>query len=189
MKRLLFISLLLFNLLIYGQTPCGIKGDGRNARMQFNDSLKNRSCVARTIDSVITINSFFQNGDDTHRFSPNQFLCISGYVVAVKWGGSETCNCHSKDKSDLDIHIELALTPNPDKGKIMVVEITRYNKNDGMGYNDIKKLKGQKVKVWGYLFFDEEHKQNAFSTNPNGGDNWRQTCWELHPVCNIILDK
>lgn len=46
-------------------------------------------------------------------------------------------------------------------------------------------LKGHKVKVCGWLLYDEEHKSQSFATNPSGDKNWRASCWEIHPVTDI----
>src|SRR5262249_8476864 len=51
------------------------------------------------------------------------------------------------------------------------------------------KLKGKWVEVIGWLLFDVPHIRGAENTNPGGADNWRATCWELHPVTSItVLD-
>jgi hypothetical protein len=165
---------------------CPITGDGKNAKMKTADSLKNRPCVSGKANPAITIDKILTRGDDTKRFKWNEYVSIVGYVALVKQGGSETCNCHTKNKSLFDTHIELISSPNK-SGHIncMVCEITRYNNNPKLSYAEVKKLKGKKVKVEGYLFFDAEHHQNAINTNPTGTDIWRGTCTEIHPVINI----
>ena len=170
---------------IDGGKPCGIKGDGKNKRMQYNDSLKNRSLGATNIDLSITLDAMLASGDDTHRFSSSTFVTVEGYIVKAMYGGAETCECHSKNKDTLDIHIELSPTPELSKSSMVIVEVTRYTKNSSMNYEQILKMRGHKVRVSGYLFFDEEHKQNAYNTNPTGTNLWRSTCWEVHPVTSI----
>lgn len=184
-KKILFILSLFIT--IVSSAQCPMTGDGRNARMRYDDSLKNRPCVIVKSDSTITLESILKPGEDTKRFKPAQFATLIGYITVVKYGGSETCNCHSKNKSDLDTHIELTVNLGDGGTKSIICEITRYNTNPMLSYAVIKSLKGKKVKISGYLFFDEEHKQNAVNTNPTGTDLWRATCWELHPVCAIEL--
>lgn len=166
---------------------CPITGDGRNARMRCDDSLKNRPCVVGTVDNSVTLQSILDKGDDTKRFSTNQYASLVGYINLVKYGGSETCNCHSKDKGDLDTHIEISMNVGDEGKKSIICEITRYNRDPNLSYTNIKKLVGKKVKISGYLFFDFEHKQNAVNTTPNGTNLWRATCWELHPVCAVSI--
>lgn len=194
-KKILFTILFgLFQLSSFSQCP--IKGDKGlhnhyptpyELKMQGIDSLKNRTQPANTI-TEISIDSVMQPGDDTKRFSSNQYVSMVAYVYEVKYGGPETCNCHDTAKSQLDIHIELvADLKNADKTKRMIVEINRYTRaNDkSMDFKTIHALKGKKVKIEGWLFYDEEHKQNSYNVNPEGTNVWRNTCWELHPVLSI----
>ena len=129
-------------------------------------------------------------GDDTKRFSENEYVSITAYVYDVKYGGAETCNCHSKDKDQLDIHIEIVANLNDAAGsKRMIVEINRFTRaNDKtLTYEYVHSLKGKKVEIQGWFFFDEEHKQNSYNTNPNGTVIWRGTAREVHP-CLIIRE-
>ena len=184
----LFIIFLICCYCCFGFTsPCPQKGSGSNRRIQYDDSLKNRPVIAGKINPSVTLDKILAHGDDTKRFTQNTFTSIVGYVALVKRGGSETCNCHSKNKSDWDTHIEIILdAQHPGTKNAMICEATRNGK---IKYEDIAKLKGKKVKVSGWLFFDEEHKQNSANVNPTGTDLWRCTCWELHPVTEIIEMK
>lgn len=188
MKRVLLIAWVLVSSLTCNSQSCGIKGDDTSKKKQFSDSLKNRSAaVISSVDTSVTLSSLLQLGNDINRFSADKYVLIEGYVVLVKYGTGETCNCHSNGKADLDIHIELSLTPKTIgvDSPVMIAEVTRYTKTSLMSYENIKKLQGKKVRISGYLFFDDEHKQNASNTNPTGSFIWRTTCWEVHPVCQI----
>ncbi len=171
-------------------SQCSIYGDKNVRKFQLLDSLKNRNCMSSCVDSSVTLEQILSfKGNDVGCYSSDQFVPLTGYVVLVKYGGSETCNCHSNNPSDKDVHIELALDPN-DKGvKAMVIEINRYTRRDHPELNlaNLKKLIGKKVRSWGYLFLDDEHLQNAVTTNPTGTNLWRYTCWEQHPVMKIEL--
>jgi hypothetical protein len=50
------------------------------------------------------------------------------------------------------------------------------------------KYEGHKVHITGWLFFDDIHKDGAANSDPNdskGEENWRATCWEIHPITKI----
>ena len=193
MRFIIFLTLLLMSISSFGQSPCPITGDRALRKFQINDSLKNRPMIKLDIPKfshpplvpfkVYQASEFINlHKSDTGLYNTTPLIAIECYIVNVKWGGSETCNCHSKDQNDLDIHIEVAATPSESDGrKIMVCEMTRFTRN-GLGVSDVKKLIGHKVKIYGYLFFDGEHWQNAVNTNPSGTNLWRSTCWEVHPV-------
>src|ERR1035437_2203651 len=122
-KILLFLLIILSNLVI--AQICPPKGDKDNAKFMAFDVLKNRN-VAGTVDNTVTLEKMLTRGDDTKRFTSSQYVKVTGYVIHVKHGGAETCNCHNKkfnpktgkfdgdtftDKSQFDIHIELAENP------------------------------------------------------------------------------
>ncbi len=166
-------------------SPCSIYGDNAREEMRYADSLKNRPQVIELPAPDITLQSLLTPGDDKDRFNSSTYVSLSGYIVLVKYGGSETCNCHSKNKSDLDTHIELASTPDGSGKQCIVCEINRYNSDPSLSYMNVIKLRGKKVQIDGYLFFDGEHHQNAVNTNPSGTFLWRASSWEIHPVCKI----
>lgn len=169
-------------------TKCTIYGDKPIRKFMILDSLKNRSQSA-SINSKLSLTDILTfKGDDTKQYNSNNYVELTGYVILVKYGGSETCNCHSTDKNDMDIHIELALTPTSKNVNAMVLEINRYSRGKDSLLRDIaniRKFVGKKVTVQGFMFLDDEHLQNAVTTNPTGTDNWRYTCWELHPLLSI----
>lgn len=166
---------------------CPAKGDSPKVKLQTLDTLKNRNEVSNIV-SDISLNDILKSGDDTKRFSDTSYVTIIGYVYDVKYGGAETCNCHTQDKSQLDIHIEIVKDLNDAAGsKRMIVEINRFVRSSKlmMDYPTVKLLKGKKVEISGWMFFDEEHKQNAINTSPKGTNVWRATCWEVHPCMSI----
>src|SRR5439155_1929170 len=62
--------------------------------------------------------------DDTDRFDTNEAAKVTGYVINVKAGGKENCNCHATNPIDMDTHIELALHKDAPKNQRVIVEIT-----------------------------------------------------------------
>lgn len=185
MKSIL-IALLFVTIHLAAQKPCPIYGDKPVAKFMMLDSLKNRS-ITTEINSNIKLEDILTfKGDDTKRYNSSNYVELTGYIILVKWGGAETCNCHSKSKDDLDIHIELALSPDAKPTEAMVLEINRFTK-DIRDYKTLKQLVGQRVTVQGYMMLDDEHLNNAVTTNPKGKRNWRYTCWELHPLLHIYI--
>ncbi len=187
--KLIFTTIILLLLVfsISDNTECPQKGGSSNIEQQELDLLKNRTIKSKKINKTITLNKILEVGDDTERFKTTDYVEITGYVYDVKWGGPETCNCRSSDKSKTDIHIELVNDLKTASNKsAVVVEITRYSIGD-YTYEKIKSMKGKKVKVRGWMFFDEHHTQNAVNTNPDGTFLWRATCWEVHP-CQVIKE-
>lgn len=202
--KLLIISLFLSSY-VSAQTPCPIKGDKSNLKFEHLDSLKNRSHVGNQIDTTVTLAKILAKGEDSKRFKSSQYVCLTGYVILVKEGGLETCNCHgfkdiehkepmTKDeqKQVEDIHIELAMKLSDGATQAVIVEINRFTKLIHPEYTvaNLKKLLlNQKVTLEGWMFFDEEHTQNAVNTNQTGTNLWRATCWEVHPVLIINIIK
>ena len=169
-------------------SKCSIYGDKPVRKFQILDSLKNRNHAVLVNSTLKLTDVLTFKGDDTKQYNSSNYVQFTGYIILVKYGGAETCNCHSTDKNDLDIHIELALTPDATATSAMVLEVNRYTRHSNKAMSDInnfKKLVGKKVTVEGFMFLDDEHLQNAMTTNPTGGNNWRYTCWELHPLLNI----
>ena len=178
MKLLTFLLLLLCFQVC---AQCPIKGDSHTTRLQHLDSLKNRTQSGKNIVKM-DISQFITSDSN---FSENTYVSLTGYVVGVKYGGKESCNCHTDNRLDWDYHIDIASTPNEsDDKKMMIVEVTRFSR-DTLTLKYCKSLIGKKVIVEGWIFNDEEHKQNSVTTNPNGTYLWRATPYELHPVFSI----
>lgn len=108
---------------------------------------------------------------------------IEGFIVDViaeKNGAGESSNCHSVADGRYDFHIFVADDKTKGKDEAMVVEMTprwqSINKSWGANILAAKKEK-PRVRVTGWLMFDEEHI-NMVGTA-------RGTVWELHPVTKI----
>lgn len=174
---------------------CPVEGETRSVSLQSLNRLKNRSVFpeAKDFDSTITLEKILQPGDDHDRWSSYKAAEITGYVVDVKIGGVETCNCKAKDADHRDTHIELLLDPNDlSNNKKMIVEVTprirrlMSEKNEDWSTRRLRdKILGRWIQVKGWMLFDEEHSTQAENTNPGNPKNWRATCWEIHPVTSI----
>ena len=170
MKTLL---LLLLPFGAFCQCPVG----GSSRAHAHEDSLKNRSDTG-----IVKFISLSDLMNDSNRYSENTYVRTAGYIRKVKYGGAETCNCHSVDKDDQDYHIELV----PDSGYHglpLIAEINRYVRP--VTFEQLKTLVGKVVTIEGWIFIDESHWQNAVNSNPKGTDLWRETDIEIHPVIKI----
>jgi hypothetical protein len=176
---------------------CPLKGSGKSDGSLALNPRKNRFTFPKMddIDPDVTLAGMLLPGDDEERFDAKKAATITGYVVNVKFGGKETCNCGAAATIDKDTHIELALDKDAPPTQRVIVEVTprlrllmkdtadwsteTLQKETGPG------IKGKWVKVTGWLMFDDIHSDEAENTNPGNPKNWRATCWELHPVTKI----
>lgn len=178
---------------------CDIHGTARANRPEYELNVyKNRYTFPKPTDFVtgITLEQLLSSGNE-HDFPVEKAINVSGYVFNVKMGGVETCNCKAKDEAYRDTHIELTPDENHTGPEYrLIVEVTpRVRALMGVQGTDwstdeLKQLlPGHHVTVSGWLFYDEEHKSQAFATKPHGEHNWRASCWEVHPVTEIkVLD-
>jgi hypothetical protein len=185
-------------------TPCGPEGDAKPEKLKALNRDKNRFATPSVddIDSDVTLAAMLSPGEDEGRFDQTKAARIVGFVVKVKAGGQESCNCHASDPNDRDTHIELALSPDAPRNQRVVVEVTprtrairaeRGNSEDKpsdwktdtlLSHSDTGIL-GRWIEVTGWLMFDFEHTAIAENTSPGNQNNVRATCWELHPVTQI----
>lgn len=174
--------------------PCPRTGNGRNAKEQTADSLKNRD-IEKSVPETLDISKLLAPGQDPGRFSNDQFVCVTGVIRYIKPGGPESCNCNTADKTKRDLHIYLSAenyTAN-NKSEMLIVELTPYTFRQFPNYHTAafqKALIGKKVSITGWLFFDAEHIGVAENTKaPTTSESliWRKTCWEVHPVTAITF--
>lgn len=176
---------------------CGMEGTAKGANLKKLNQLKNRYTVpqANQIDSSITLTAVLAPGDDKARWNTSSGAEMTGFVLAVKPGGGETCNCGKTDSAHTDAHIELVLHSTDSAGKqSVVVEVTpRMRAIMGTSGTDWStatlrnQFRGKWVKVRGWMLFDSQHANAAENTNPGGANNWRATAWEIHPVTDIQI--
>jgi hypothetical protein len=177
---------------------CPMVGTGKSAANKALNRLKNRFVPPddADINPHVTLAAILAPGEDTDRFNPQEAAKVIGYVINVKVGGKEACNCTATNPIDMDTHIELALHKDAPENQRVIVEVTpRFRllkKTKGADWSTaaLEKtsgdgIKGRWVEVTGWLLFDEMHTDGAENTNPGGAKNWRATCWEIHPVTEI----
>ncbi len=171
---------------------CGLAGNGKSQAAKDLNELKNRYKIPTegSIDPEVSLAAMVAPGSDFDRFDTRRAAKVRGFVVDVKSGGKETCNCNATDPKLHDTHIELALTPGAPENQRVIVEITPRLRMVKTGEDWTTaaiagKFKGKWVEVTGWLTFDTAHIPEAENTNPGNPSNWRATCWEVHPVTDI----
>jgi hypothetical protein len=142
----------------------------------------------------------------------NQIVSLTGWLVLAYAGPPETTNCG--DETFHDWHLEIFEKPSDHAPQVgdptpIICEITprteRIIYRDGVriqslaGFFRLQDVrykatghKVQKVRVTGYVMWDDDHNSNADvgSTIQRFGRNglhqpWRSTAWEIHPVMKI----
>jgi len=175
---------------------CPPEGTAKSLRNQKQNQLKNRISTPQTgdIDKEVTFAKLREPGDDTHRWSSGLAGTIEGYCRSAQGTQGETCNCGKTAARLVDTHFEIVSGSN-DNAQPVIAEVTpvwRFiHKHFGLEDWSSKalgaKYEGHKVRITGWLFFDEIHASQADNTHPNdpGHNNWRATCWEIHPITSI----
>ena len=176
---------------------CGMEGSAKPANLKKLNQLKNRYAVpqANEINQSITLNAILAPGDDRTRWTSSFAAEVTGYVLDVKPGGGETCNCGKKDPVHTDTHIEVVLkATNGASNQAVVVEVTpriraimAASGADWSTQTLRKQFRRKWVKVRGWMMFDSQHANAAENTNQGGANNWRATAWEIHPVTSIQI--
>jgi len=104
---------------------------------------------------------------------------ITGYLIAVRESGPESCNGYSDTLRDY--HIWIADNPDDYKANAVIVEMTPRWKSVHPEWKtrELDRLaeRRTKVRVSGWLMWDEEH--------PDEVGKSRGSQWEVHPVTNF----
>jgi hypothetical protein len=121
---------------------------------------------------------------------------VEGHLAMVKYAGKEGVNCN--DPSRLDLRMELVgdgtADPKTNRTEHIVTEaspwfqaqisawdtdtLSQYSSYKG-GFSGTMKRPPTKVRIYGFLFFDEAHAYDGSVGTVRG------TAWELHPVVRI----
>lgn len=172
---------------------CGPEGDAKVPQVRALNRYKNRTDAPMAINPAITLQALMAPGADQTRWKFADGAEIVGYVRDVKVGGVETCNCHARAPQDRDTHIELVSDPMGYQLPVIVEVTPRVRAlmaERGFDWSTDAlraQLKGRWVKVKGWMLFDTEHLSQAENTAPGRPRNWRQSCWEIHPVTALEI--
>lgn len=133
---------------------------------------------------------------------------LEGYLLLVKEGskmvggieeGKEKCNCDMTGFENVDYHMWLVKSPNDELKDAIVIEMTPRVRPNHVRWNnqefletDLNFIANQKIpmRVYGWLFFDGEHKEQLFEPDrPDKKRVRRATLWEIHPIIKIELKQ
>jgi hypothetical protein len=160
--------------------------------MRAINRLKNRAQPPQVsdFDDRVTLAGLLQPGDDHARWSEHSAAIVEGFVVSVRDGSVESANCYSFFQRDT--HIEVALSRDASPRERVELEVTprirAWAKRQGRDWSTAalkRELEGQWCRFEGWLLFDINHDEESENTSPGGGENWRATAWELHPLTSI----
>ena len=163
---LLFIS-------IHGFSQCPPEGD--NPKEIKDNLLKNRQYFNKDKAVGYDFELMMKDG-----IKDTGAVYVDTYITSAKISGTESCECHISDKSFKDYHIFISADPNDKLGiHNQVVEVSRYARalNPSITFEYVKSMVGHKVRIYGYTFIDEEHKNVIGSKR-----QWRAGLQEIHPV-------
>lgn len=184
--------------------PCLLSGDRSASDPKGKENAeKNRWHAPRNsdFDTRITTQALTQRGNDRDRWNSTKAARLTGYVAVVKDGTKgESCNCGATGKSDIDTHIAVVANARDadDKRKYVIVEVTPRMREilaaqkPAVDWSTVtlkKLLLHRTVQFQGWIFFDSDHVNQATNTHPTDPkrNNWRATCWEIHPVTGFAI--
>ena len=178
-------------LAVSGCATCAVNAFLLPGKRSFN-AMKNRTAIPSVgdIDPRVTLEAMLASGDDRNRWQQTRAAVIEGVVVRVHDAGPESANCFSSTR--LDAHIEVALRADAPPNQRVIVEVTppmrAWATRQGRDWSTPalqRAFTGQRVRIEGWLLFDDEHDEESENTRPGHRDNWRATAWEVHPVTAI----
>lgn len=177
---------------------CPPQGDGGDTDLNLR---KNRidtpgSYQSRSVDDVVSL-PYPQGVERVRRSNwssadaqaidkyEGQAIEVEGYVLNIRHEGPESPNCH--DQSARDYHSWIGAAPSSDpsaRADSFIAELTprvvALNPNWGSS-TDILRLRGQHVRIAGWLMMDQEHPEQLRHT--------RGTLWEIHPITRIEVEQ
>lgn len=183
------------------EVDCDLEGIAKPSQKEYElNPRKNRYDIPQDadFDKQITLQELISPTATAGKFQEGKAVEIEGYVHSVKMGGVESCNCKTADVNNRDTHIELIPDPSQSSShSILIVEVTPRMRlvkggTEWSTHSLKQTLEGKKVRVQGWLLYDEDHELENWADDPvdtRGRENWRASCWEVHPITSItILD-
>jgi hypothetical protein len=188
------------------ESPCPIEGDGGDPALNVQKNRYNPPVEADINRDITTPANLIalpspqslprnradwpQSTLDQIAARENQAATVEGYLVRAieeNSGNGESCNCHDP-KVLFDYHLYISDQPGVPISKAVVVEMTpRWRAaepswgiadNQYSGFQTIKGLINKRVRVTGWILFDQEHLPQSHP----GPNQQRATVWEIHPI-------
>ncbi len=172
----------------HGIPPQGIGGDSL-LNIEKNRWLSSQNFIDVNVSDIIGIQHDILSAigsEDRYKWTPvamNQAASgelravrLSGYILAVKEEGNESCNGNNDNYHDY--HIWITDSIGKDKSKSIIVEATPFWKEQFSGWQLTKfeQLVSQHAsfRVSGWIMWDEDHPEQIGRS--------RASLWEIHPV-------
>jgi hypothetical protein len=157
---------------------CGPHGSAKDGTKEFNSNMfKNRFDFPESsdIDGSIDLEKISKAKENQSGFDNSKAVDIEGYIVDVKPGGKETCNCKTTVAGFKDTHIEIVVnSKKKDASKRVIVEVTprmrQIMQDQGIDWSTTtlkQTFKNKFVKIQGWLFYDVSHDKENYADDPN----------------------
>jgi hypothetical protein len=107
-------------------------------------------------------------------------LALAGVLLHARKQHAEECNCQSASDDLHDVHINLVAQDGQGADASAIVEVTPRIRRLHPKWTDtsLKKLTGRRVRVTGWVTFDNEHQDMITKGE-------RRTLWEIHPILHF----
>jgi hypothetical protein len=192
MRRSLLLLLLYLVPAVFYAQDCPSEGDATTTEKKALNRKKNKKINVPSSwqAEFVPLKNFLPKKprDEKDLWWEGAYVYTEGYMTSAEEQGPESCNCReaSKSQKNGDVHMYLSLVTDAPKKNSMVVEITPLFKKK---FSDYKQYMGKdiKIRVYGFLFYDTEHEDAAFTTCNSCQHIWRKTNWEIHPITKIEI--
>jgi hypothetical protein len=188
---------------ISGISDCPEAGCGENGDVELNKA-KNRSDIPKAADVKHKTLASMRALSQPTRWDTGQDRAsirtagkegtpveLMGFLLRVKRGHAESCNCELSHTVDNDVHLVLVGDAENDGEETSVTaEITpriRAKGHPDWLFKNVNDLEGEFVKVTGWLMLDTKHIRQTHRLSGERGNNGlvRATNWEVHPVTKL----
>lgn len=190
MKYILAILIIFIQSISFAQ-PCPKYGTATTPDKKKLNTLKNAGVnvsASKTPESLPLKNLITSKKRiDRNLYADGAYVFTEGYLISFQEQGPEACNCNKANASlkNGDVHMYIGLKKNALKKDCIVVEITPAFKKKHPDYETLLD-KNIMVRITGYLLYDFLHEKDAINTCTSCAGAWRRTCWEIHPITDIV---
>jgi hypothetical protein len=117
---------------------------------------------------------------------------VKGFLLLVRPGSAESCNCELTRRVDTDVHLVLVDDIDDGEETSVTAELTprvRSNSHSDWVFKNAKELEGEYVRVTGWLMLDTKHIRQGHRAAGERHNKAlkRSTNWEVHPVTKLEI--